>query len=146
MPHNYQNHCVVYTGTHDNDSTRSWFSTASPEDAAMALDYMGLSDDTDGTYGFIRTALNSVADLAVIPMPDYLDLGPKARINTPSTVNSDNWSWRMKKDACTKELAQKIARMTDLSGRARDLPKAPEKKPKAAKKRKKGEGKEAETQ
>ena len=146
MPHNYQNHCVVYTGTHDNDSTRSWFTSAPPADVAVALEYMGLKDDTDGTWSFIRMALNSVADLAVIPMPDYLDLGAKARINTPSTVNSENWSWRMKPGACTKELAQKMARMADLSGRARDLPKAPEKKAKAKKKNKKGEGKDADTQ
>ena len=146
MPYYYPSNCVVYTGTHDNDSTRSWFTSAPPADVAVALEYMGLKDDTDGTWSFIRMALNSVADLAVIPMPDYLDLGAKARINTPSTVNSENWIWRMKPGACTKELAQKMARMADLSGRARDLPKAPEKKAKAKKKNKKGEGKDADTQ
>ena len=137
---------MLNPGTHDNDSTRSWFTTAPPADVAVALEYMGLEDDTQGTYGMIRTALNSVADLAVIPMADYLDLGAKARINTPSTVNSDNWSWRMLPGACTKELARKIARMTDLSGRARGLALPEEEKPKAKgkgkKKAKKGEGKD----
>lgn len=69
-------------------------------------------------------------------MQDYLDLGAFARVNTPSTVNSENWSWRMEKGAATKELAKKIARMTDLYGRARFAPKPEEEKPK--KKGKKG--------
>lgn len=134
MPHNYQNHCVVYTGTHDNETTRGWFTTAPPADVAVALEYMGLEDDTDGTWSFIRLAQSSVADLAIVPMQDYLDLGSFARMNTPSTVNSENWSWRMEKGAASKELAKKIARMTDLCGRARFLP-PPEEKPKKAQKK-----------
>lgn len=119
MPHNYQKNCVVYTGTHDNDTVRGWFSTANAEDVALALEYMGLPDDKDGNWGFIRAALSSVADLAVIPMQDYLDLGSKARINTPSTLGGDNWRWRMKKKQMKPALAKKIARMTELYGRAR---------------------------
>ena len=101
---------------------------------AVALEYMGLEDDTDGTWSFIRLAQSSVADLAIVPMQDYLDLGSFARMNTPSTVNSENWSWRMEKGAASKELAKKIARMTDLCGRARFLP-PPEEKPKKAQKK-----------
>lgn len=119
MPHNYQTNCVVYTGTHDNDTARGWFSDASAENVALALEYMGLSDDREGNWGFIRAALSSVADLAVIPMQDYLDLDNEARINTPSTLGGNNWRWRMTKGQPTSELAQKIARMTELYGRAR---------------------------
>ena len=119
MPHNYQNHCVVYTGTHDNDTVRGWFSTAGPEDVALALEYMGLPDDTDGNWGFIRAALGSVADLAVVPMQDYLNLGSEARINTPSTLGGNNWRWRMTKDQMDMALAQKMARLTKLYGRDR---------------------------
>ena len=119
MPHNYQRNCVVYTGTHDNDTTRSWFTTADPADVWKALDYFGMEDDTDGTYGFIRAALSSVADLAVIPMQDYLDLGHEARINTPSTLGGNNWRWRMKKKQMSPGLAQRMARMAELYGRAR---------------------------
>jgi 4-alpha-glucanotransferase len=120
MPHNYQNNCVVYTGTHDNDTVRGWFTSANPDDVAIALEYMGLPDDTDGNWGFIRAALSSVADLAVVPMQDYLDLGSEARINTPSTLGGNNWRWRMTKDQLTPELAEKMARMAKLYGRKRD--------------------------
>lgn len=119
MPHNYQDHCVVYTGTHDNDTVRGWFSTAAPEAVAAAREYLGLPDDKDGNWGFIRAALSSVADLAVIPMQDYLDLGSSARMNTPSTLGGNNWRWRMKKKQMKPALARKIAGLTQLYGRAR---------------------------
>lgn len=120
LPHNLPNHCVVYTGTHDNDTTRGWLSAASPEDLRLALDYLGLEDEKDGVWAFIRAALGSVADLAVIPMQDYLELGSEARINIPSTVGGNNWRWRMEKGAAAKKLAKKIARLTDIYGRARN--------------------------
>ncbi len=119
LPHNYQRNCVVYTGTHDNDTTRGWFSSAAPEDVQMALEYLGLKNDKNGTWEFIRAALSSVADLAIVPMQDYLDLDSRARLNTPSTLGGDNWRWRMKKKQMKPELAEKIAKMTTLYGRAR---------------------------
>ena len=119
MPHNYQNNCVVYTGTHDNDTVRGWFSSAAKEDVATALEYLGLKDDKDGNWAFIRAALSSVADLAIVPMQDYLDLGSGARINTPSTLGGNNWRWRMTKDQPTRELAERMNRMAKLYGRYR---------------------------
>ncbi len=119
LPHNYPRNCVVYTGTHDNDTVRGWFSTAAKEDVAMSLKYMGLPDDRDGNWGFIRCAMSSVADLAVVPMQDYLDLGSEARINTPSTLGGGNWCWRMTKGQADPALAEKIAELTELYGRAR---------------------------
>lgn len=119
LPHNYPKNCVVYTGTHDNETVRGWFSTADPADVATAREYLGLSSDKDGNWAFIRAALGSVADLAIVPMQDYLDLGSEARINTPSTLGGNNWRWRMTKNQPTEELAKKIARLTELYGRAR---------------------------
>lgn len=120
LPHNLPNHCVVYTGTHDNDTTRGWIDSASPEDLRLAMDYLGFEDIKDGTWAFIRAALGSVADLAVIPFQDYLDLGSEARINTPSTVGGLNWRWRCPKDCATKKLAKKMARLATIYGRARE--------------------------
>ena len=121
LPHNLPTHCVVYTGTHDNDTTRGWFDTASPEDLELAMDYLGIRDVKDGTWAFIRAALSSVADLAVIPFQDYLDLGSEARINTPSTVGGQNWKWRCSIDSTTKKLTKKMARLATIYGRAREL-------------------------
>ncbi len=120
LPHNLPTHCVVYTGTHDNDTVRGWLDTASPADLKLALDYLGLEDAKDGNWAFIRAALGSVADLAVIPLQDYLNLGSEARMNIPSTVGGINWRWRCPKDCTTKKLAKKMARLTTIYGRARE--------------------------
>ena len=119
LPHNLPTHCVVYTGTHDNDTTRGWWDTAAPADLQLALDYLGLEDARDGTWAFIRAALGSVAELAIVPFQDYLDLGSQARMNIPSTLGGINWRWRCPKDAATKKLAKKMARLTTMYGRAR---------------------------
>ena len=76
---------------------------------------MGCSE-SEAVWELIRAAQASVSELAVIPMQDYLELGSKARINTPSTLGG-NWSWRMKKGAFTRELAKKIRKQTALYGR-----------------------------
>ena len=86
---------------------------------ALALEYMGLPDDTDGNWGFIRAALGSVADLAVVPMQDYLNLGSEARINTPSTLGGNNWRWRMTRIRWIWLWPKKMARLTKLYGRDR---------------------------
>ncbi len=119
LPHNYGHHCVVYTGTHDNDTTLGWIRHAPAEDLEMAQDYLGFTDEKIGLWAFIRAALTSVGDLAIIPMQDYLELGSEARMNTPSTVSPMNWSWRMEKGAANKKLAKKIARLTDICGRSK---------------------------
>lgn len=118
MPHNYPRRCVVYTGTHDNDTSRGWLAEACPEDVALARDYLGISDGESGSMGFIRAALGSAADLAVIPMQDYLDLDREARMNTPATIGGSNWCWRMEPSAATDALAARMARLTEIFGRA----------------------------
>ncbi|MDR2901105.1 MAG: 4-alpha-glucanotransferase [Treponema sp.] len=117
MPYKYGPNSVVYTGTHDNETTRAWFSSASPQDAALALSYFGLQDNTDGHWGFIRAALSSVSNRAIIPFQDYLNLGSEARINTPSTLGGNNWRWRMNSAAINPKLEKTIAELTKLYGR-----------------------------
>ena len=68
------------------------------------------------TTAFVRAALASVADTAIIPIQDYLEMGGEARMNTPSTLG-DNWKWRLKKDICSEELADNIRNLTTLYGR-----------------------------
>jgi 4-alpha-glucanotransferase len=118
MPHNYPKNSVVYTGTHDNDTSRGWFSTARPEDAETARLYFGLDADArDGSLACIRTALASAANLAIIPMQDWLGLGSAARMNTPSTLGGSNWQWRIKPGAAAPALAAQIRRLTQITGR-----------------------------
>jgi 4-alpha-glucanotransferase len=117
MPYTYPRNCVVYTGTHDNPTSLGWFYDAKARDIALAKDYLGLSDVRDGHLAYIRTALSSVANLAVIPMQDYLGLDNSARMNTPSTTGGGNWEWRMDAAARTPALAGYIRRMTEITGR-----------------------------
>ena len=118
LPHNYDHNCVVYTGTHDNDTVLGWYQKLPAKDKNFCKRYLNLGkvDNKELKWEFIRAAFASVADLAVIPMQDYLGLGSEARINTPSTLG-DNWKWRMKKDAFTDKLAKEMKEMTKLYGR-----------------------------
>ncbi len=116
LPHNHKKNSIVYTGTHDNETTVGWYWNLDEKTRKHVKDYFDITDETKVNWTFIRTALSSVADTAIIPMQDYLGLGNEARINTPSTLGS-NWEWRMKEDACTRELAEKIYTLTKLYGR-----------------------------
>lgn len=118
LPHNYGKNCVVYTGTHDNQTTKGWYQTLEGGDKKLAMDYVNLygREDDEILWEFIRLALMSVADLAVIPMQDYLGLDDQARINTPSTLGG-NWTWRMKEGEFTPDLADKMRNMAVLYGR-----------------------------
>lgn len=116
LPHNYPANCVVYTGTHDNDTTLGWYQSLNRRDKAFAKRYLNIKSDKDVQWVFIRSALSSVADTAVIPMQDYLGLGAEARMNVPSTLGT-NWKWRMKKGVCTEELAKQIRDVVKLYGR-----------------------------
>lgn len=117
LPHNYQHNCVVYTGTHDNDTLCGWFQSAPRADVRFSKRYFHLSRSEGYHWGFIRHAYMSVADLAIIPMQDFLAQGSEARMNTPSTIG-DNWQYRMKPGADTPELAAKIAVLVQMYSRA----------------------------
>ena len=109
---------MVYTGTHDNDTTLGWYRALYGHDKDFCRRYLHLDkcDDIESVWELIRAALASVANLTVIPMQDYLMLGAEARINTPSTLGN-NWKWRMRRDAFTKELAWRIRDMARMYGR-----------------------------
>ncbi|MBR3366524.1 MAG: 4-alpha-glucanotransferase [Lachnospiraceae bacterium] len=107
LPHNYPKNCVVYTGTHDNDTTRGWFDSQPEWVKDNVRNYCGTRDDRFVVDDMVRLALRSRAALAVIPMQDYLELGGEARINIPSTLGI-NWKWRMLPDMCTEALAERM--------------------------------------
>lgn len=116
LPHNYQRNCVVYTGTHDNDTTLGWYHSIPARDRKFVDRYLDIRSKKDVQWEFIRAAFGSVADTAIIPMQDYLGLGSEARTNIPSTLGI-NWKWRMKDGDCTEELAERIRSMAKLYGR-----------------------------
>ncbi len=118
LPHNYTKNCIVYTGTHDNDTTLGWFSHANKEQTSFAKKYLKLDEEEGYHWGMIRGALSSAAFLSIIPMQDCLGLGSEARMNTPSTLGGSNWQWRMKDGVLTNELANKIAELTQRYARA----------------------------
>lgn len=118
LPHKYERNCVVYTGTHDNDTVVSWFSDMDERDQAFAREYMGnqRTPAEDIHMDFVRMALASVARLAVIPLQDYLGLGGEARINEPSTLGK-NWRWRMKAGSLDDKTVKLCRRMAEIYGR-----------------------------
>ena len=116
LPHNYPHNCVVYTGTHDNDTTSHWYETLNPKDRDFANRYLDINSTKEACYRIIKSALGSVADTAVIPIQDYLLLGAEARMNTPSTLGT-NWKWRLQKNQLTNELAYEIRKLARLYGR-----------------------------
>ncbi len=118
LPHNYVKNCIVYTGTHDNDTTRSWFDKLPRDDKKFCKEYLGIKSNKDAVWAVIRSAFASVSDTVIIPMQDYLELPGEARINTPSTLGG-NWIWRMSKDALSDELC---LRMYDYARIYRRLP------------------------
>lgn len=116
LPHNYKNHCVVYTGTHDNDTIMGWMKTAPKDSVKFAREYLQLTEEEGCNWGMMRGAWSSVGDLAIVTMQDILGLGSEGRMNTPSTLGN-NWKWRMKKGATDNRLAAKIRSNMKLYGR-----------------------------
>jgi 4-alpha-glucanotransferase len=115
LPHNYaQEEWVVYTGTHDNDTTAGWWRSAPQEEREYARRYLGR--EYAGVEDFIRLAYASNARRAVIPLQDHLGLGSEARMNTPGTTQG-NWSWRLSGGELTSGLASNLREMTETYGR-----------------------------
>ena len=118
LPHNYDKNCIVYTGTHDNDTILGWFHNINKEDRAMALAYLNRSEKDEKMlhWDFIRLAEQSVAKLCIVPVQDFLGLGSEARINIPSTLGN-NWRWRMKDGELTEDILTRIKDIVKLYGR-----------------------------
>ena len=116
LPHRYRNpNCVVYTGTHDNDTTRGWFATASADEQERVRQYLG-RDGSDIAWDFIRAALATVADRAVLPLQDVLDLGSESRMNQPGAALG-NWEWRVLPEQLSHARAARLRTLTELYGR-----------------------------
>lgn len=115
LPHNYGRHFVVYTGTHDNATTASWFRTSPAHVRKHARAYLG--DEVDrSVWPFIRLAWQSMADTAIVPMQDLLELGDDGRMNVPGTT-INNWQWRMRPGAASRPLAARLLALTRACGR-----------------------------
>jgi len=118
-PHNHIRNAVVYTGTHDNNTTRGWFRIELDARGKERLfGYLGRKvEASEVHWELIRLAMMSVCETAITPMQDVLGLGEEARMNLPAVARG-NWEWRLHPDLLTTGLAQKLAGMTRLCGRA----------------------------
>lgn len=115
LPHRHVPESVVYTGTHDNDTTLGWYESADPDERSRVLDYLG-SDGTTVVWDFIRAAYGSVANRAVVPMQDLLELPSEARMNDPA-VPGGNWRWRLPSAPLSPALGERLRRLAEASGR-----------------------------
>ena len=126
LPHNFTHRTVVYTGTHDNDTTRGWFDAHDVDDSheeaerlRREREYCLRYLDAEGAeihWAFIRAAHASVADISIIPLQDVLGFGSEARMNTPASTDG-NWAWRFQEGALTGELRDRLREMTELYAR-----------------------------
>lgn len=118
LPYNLPENCIMYTGTHDNDTLMGWYDTLSDETKDLTRRYLNnwYSEGPEVAWEFIRMAQASVAKLCVVPMQDYLSLGSEARINTPATLG-DNFKWRLEKGQLDTYLMKAIRDMVDVYGR-----------------------------
>ena len=116
LPHNYPKNCVVYTGTHDNDTVMGWMKTAPKSAVKFAKEYLNLTKEEGYNWGMMRAAWSSVADMAIVPMQDILGLGSEARINTPSTIG-ENWKWRATTDQIDNSIAKKLRKCMKMYAR-----------------------------
>jgi 4-alpha-glucanotransferase len=115
LPNNYEKNCVAYTGTHDNDTTLGWAGQLSGDEKKYVYDYLG-NPSTSLHCALIQAALASVANLAVIPMQDILELGSEHRMNTPGTTTG-NWQWRFQWEQLTPERASRLEHLVELFNR-----------------------------
>lgn len=118
LPYRYQRNCVVYTGTHDNETLRGWIDSILPIERKQVCEYLDVrtKDPQEIVEKMIIACFGSVADYCIIPIQDYLGLDNSARINQPST-NGKNWMWRVRKEDLSGPLAARIADMTAMYGR-----------------------------
>ena len=116
LPHNYTRNCVVYTGTHDNDTIMGWTHTAAKSDVEFARKYLHANHDEGFNWTMMRAAMMSVADTCILMMQDFMGLSSDARINEPSTLGG-NWQWRIDGGCINDWLAEIILENTKMYGR-----------------------------
>jgi len=112
LPHNFSENTILYTGTHDSKTTKEWLDTESEDEIFRAFQYMQKREDESGVGTFIRGAMTSHANIAIIPMQDYLEVGGIGRINLPSTLGT-NWKWRLQANYINDNLINYVKTLTD---------------------------------
>lgn len=115
LPHTYHKNCIVYTGTHDNDTVVGWYQAARPEDRQWALDYIN-GNEKDIAWSFIRAAWSSTALIAIAPLQDLMGLGSAYRMNIPGTP-LENWTWRFETGQLTDAIRNRLLRFNKLYSR-----------------------------
>lgn len=116
LPHRYERNCIVYTGTHDNDTTQGWYAALGDGERAFLDDYLDDVQPERIHWQLIRLAMGSVADVCIIPMQDLLGLPTAARMNKPQTAQG-NWRWRLTDGQFDSDTAKMLAKLTALYGR-----------------------------
>jgi 4-alpha-glucanotransferase len=117
LPHNYEGNTVVYTGTHDNDTTWGWYRNTLEKERDHVRRYLA-RDGSDAAWDLLRTAWSSVAYYAIAPLQDVLNLGSEARMNFPGKPQG-NWAWRYQSQQLNPWILDRLAEMTQLYGRAK---------------------------
>jgi len=118
LPHRYEKNTVVYTGTHDNDTTRGWWENGATKVEKAAVNAYVHPGKEGAVWPLIRAASTSVADICLFPVQDILELGSEARMNVPSR-SGDNWGWRCAEGVLVPKLAEKLAALTEITDRDR---------------------------
>lgn len=118
LPHNYGTNCVVYTGTHDNETIAGWFLDGSEELKRLVRDYLGdvCTPDDQMYLPLVAMAMRSRGDICIIPLQDYLGLDNSARMNRPSFAQG-NWAWRLTEKDLSSSLFRRILRLTQITAR-----------------------------
>ena len=115
LPHAYEKHCVVYTGTHDNPTLKQFYKQADQQKRKWICEYLDCADSR-AVDALLRAAVSSPAALCILPVADVLGLGAEARINTPSTLGG-NWEWRMTPEQLQSQRAGLLNRLNHIYGR-----------------------------
>jgi 4-alpha-glucanotransferase len=121
LPYNATPNSVIYTGTHDNDTTMGWYEAASDYERERFQTYVGGISPAGVAWDMIRLAMSSVANQAIVPLQDVCSLGTNARMNTPGTAE-ENWRWRYRAEALRPEYSDRLREMAQIYGRYVPIP------------------------
>ncbi|GAB6181443.1 4-alpha-glucanotransferase [Desulfotomaculum defluvii] len=118
LPHQYEKNSVVYTGTHDNDTTLGWYTKLLPGDQEFLRKYLKWEPQQESIcWRLIDLAFQSKSNITIIPLQDILCLNSEARMNYPGTVGGSNWAWRFRPGSLTKDIEERLRTITEASGR-----------------------------